>query len=53
MCYSPPAEFVDPTVKKIDEKSYLNILMRHVFTQNNSLASVEDIIDAKEAEDDL
>ena len=34
-------------------KNYLSILMKHVFTQNTSLASVEDIIDAKEAEDDL
>ena len=27
--------------------------MRHVFTRNNALASVEDLIEAKKEEDDL
>ena len=59
MCYSPPETQnqtpVAKTVKKISDshKNYLSILMKHVFNQNKCLASVEDIIDAKEAEDDL
>ena len=34
-------------------KNYLRILMRHVFKKNNALASVEDLIEAREKEDDF
>ena len=55
MCYSPPdTQNQTPVAKKEGAaKNYLSILMRHVFIKNSALASVEDIIDAKEAEDDL
>ena len=36
-----------------EAKNYLSILMKHVFTQNNALASVGDLIEAAEAEDEL
>ena len=54
MCYSPPeTQNVTPVARSGQNKNYLSILMKHVFNQNNVLASVDDIIDAKEAEDDL
>ena len=57
MCYSPPETQNQTPIAKSDGpgqgKNYLSILMKHVFTKNNSLSSVEDIIDAKEAEDEL
>ena len=50
ICYSPPGE---ENQQHKAAKNYLSILMRHVFTQNNALASVGDLIDAQEAEEEL
>ena len=47
ICYSPPNELK----KSEGKREYMTVLMRHVFQRPESLASVTDIIDAKEAED--
>lgn len=47
ICYSPPS---DPSIdgNRIQKAGYLRTLMRHIFRKNTSLASVAQIIDAKE-----
>ena len=52
ICYSPKTEQEQHQTTKLP-KRYLSTLMKHVFTRNNALASVEDIIEAKKEEDDL
>ena len=49
ICYSPPGD-----MKKTDPKrDYLSVLMKHVFQRPENLASVKDIIDAQEAEEEM
>ena len=49
MCYSPPGE-----EHVINNKSnYLQVLMKHVFAANTAVPSLEDIINAREQEDEI
>ena len=49
ICYSPPNELKQAKGKH----EYLGVLMRHVFHKTENLASVEDLINAKEEEDNF
>lgn len=50
ICYSPPSE-----LKKnhAGGRDYMTVLMRHVFQRPENVASITDIIDAKENQDNL
>ena len=56
ICYSPKTESEQQQEQQQTTKlpkKYLSTFMKHVFTRNNALASVEDLIEAKKEEDDL
>ena len=49
ICYSPPNELK----KSGGKREYLSVLMRHVFQKPETLATIKDLIDAKNQQDAL